>query len=84
MGCAKLKINYTTGLYNFKATYSGNDYYLNCEIENTLNITSNVFKYSVIIPHYINVSGVWRIGYVNLLVGILFFSSSHFFCCRFD
>ena len=61
IGCAKLKINYTTGLYNFKATYSGNDYYLNCEIENTLNITSNVFKYSVIIPHYINVSGVWRI-----------------------
>ena len=61
MGCAKLKINYTTGLYNFKATYSGNDYYLNCEIENTLNITSNLFKYSVIIPHYINVSGIWRI-----------------------
>ena len=61
MGCAKLKINYTTGLYNFKAIYLGIDYYLNCEINNTLNITSNLFKYSVIIPHYINVSGIWRI-----------------------
>lgn len=61
MGCAKLKINYTEDLYDFRAVFNGNDYYQNCTVYNILNITFNLFKYRVTIPHYINVTGFWQI-----------------------
>lgn len=69
IGYAKLKINNSDEIGDFNACYNGNDYYLNTSVNEILNVTYNSFKYGIIIPHYINISGMWRVvdsyGYLN-------------------